>query len=148
MKRIWFTQQKPFKYLPLLMGLGYFKARAYVNGDGTTYVPKIYTTRTHALKGQYQVVEGSRFKAVPVVPEIKFQVRQVWELNLRKELIMYSPIDLINLEKDGFSFAELDLGYFGSTFQDLKNELLKLNKKATVDTTFYINLLEPIEEMK
>jgi len=39
---------------------------------------------------------------------------------------------------------EKDLGVKGATFEQLRDELLRLNKKATLDTPFYVNLLEPM----
>jgi len=142
MKRIWFTQQKPYDWMPLRAGLGLVSERDLYNYQEREYltrqdgVPqlckKIYTTRTHRLSGEYYVVKGSRFKAKAVEPRIEFQVRKSWKLDLLG----------LNLTE---SFPELDLGIKGATFNDLKNELLKLNKTATIDTPFYISKLEPLE---
>jgi hypothetical protein len=113
---------------------------------------KIYTTRTRRLSGEYIVVEGSRFKAKPVEPRIEFQVNKTWELSLKHSLI-YPWHTMITgsvwggtqiLEKDGLTFPELDLGIKKVTFEQLRDELLRLNKKATIETPFYVNLLEPV----
>lgn len=103
-------------------------------------VPKTFTTRTHRLSDEYVVVKGDRFHAQPVESRIEFQVFTHYKLNLRTgeiESVEGVPESLINL-------PETDLGYKGATFEDLRRELLLLNKKATEDTVFYINRLEPI----
>ena len=126
--------------------------------------PKIYTTRKSPLKGEYYVVEGSRFKAKPVEPRIEFKVEQSWELDLGLEAIKFGKtmanhtllqkkeIDDFVIRKlvesfntlEGHSFPELDLGYKTATFEGLKNVLLNCNKGTTIDTPFYVNRLEPI----
>lgn len=147
MKRIWFTQQKPFEYMPLRMGCGYIQARAIYNweGNGINYVPKNYTTRTHQLSGEYYVVEGSRFKATPVKPRIEFRANVVASFCI-DDVEVYGISRLKNAlpDKDGFSYPESDLGYAGATFEQLGDELLRLNPRATIDTLFYVNKLEPI----
>lgn len=173
MKRIWFTQQKPFGYAPLRAGLGLISVeelREYGIFNGTAckeailkthqqtckslsdfgynpemLCPKIYTTRTHRLSGEYVVVEGSRFKARPVEPKIKFKARCVGEFTIRT----FDSGNTIHLfiGKE-HSFPELDLGFKGATFNMLSNELLRLNKNSTIDTGFHVNLLEPIETRK
>lgn len=95
--------------------------------------------------------KGSRFSAKPVEPRVEFRVRGVWELHLRsKELydysygeIRYGNEGLEKLSQDGLTYPELDLGYKYATFEDLVEELLHLNKKATLDTPFYVNRLIP-----
>jgi len=140
-KRIFFTQQKPYQYMPLRMGLNYIQAKEVYNfnGNGLTFVPKIFTTRTHPLSGEYYVVEGSRFKAKPVVPEIKFKVTKVADLNLHG-VVSFPPWNEFDFSWK--TFAEQDLGYCGATFEQLRDELLRLNKKATLDTPFFVNKLE------
>ncbi|MFH0904083.1 MAG: hypothetical protein V1854_02695, partial [Methanobacteriota archaeon] len=167
-KRIWMVQQKPFGYTSLRAGLGLITERD-MREYGIFYgsevkdailkmhqrscpsltdfeynpemlCPKIYTTRTRRLSGEYVVVEGSRFKAKPVVPEIRFQVNYTWELSLKHGLIypwhtmiagsVWGGTNILN--KDGLTFSELDLGYRGATFEMLRDELLRLNKKATI----------------
>lgn len=157
MKRIWFTQQKPYDYVPLRWGLGYLRdddgadegtssldrellQHNFMCADGSVKVyPKSYTTRTRKMSGEYYVVEGSRFKATPVEPRIEFQVLRVQELNLKTVELDGSPLLFAN------TFAEFDLGYRGATFDQLRDELLKLNPKATIDTPFYVNKLTPME---
>jgi hypothetical protein len=117
---------------------------------------KIYTTRTYRLSGEYVVVKGSRFNAKPVEPRIEFQVNQTWELSLKHGLIypwhtlkagsVWGGTNI--LERDGLTFPELDLGIKNTTFDYLRDELLHLNKKATIETSFYVNLLEPIPHSK
>ncbi len=156
MKRIWFTQQKPYNYLPLRWGLGYIlesqindydsvlRERTRVRG---CYCPKIYTTRTRELEGEYYVVEGSRFKAKPVEPKIEFRVDTYCHLDLRNALATADGktwCTPLILARDGCSFAELDLGIRGATFYQLRDELLRLNPKATPDTPFFVNRLEPL----
>lgn len=160
MKRIWFTQQKPFDYVPLRWGLGYIEPPSF---ERSRFSPKIYTTRTHALKGEYYVVEGSRFKAKPVEPRIEFQVKASFKINLRKAILEFDDgligecgmLDGYRLErlvgsffknvpKEIYTYPELDLGVGGATFYNLRSELLRLNKNATLDTPFYVNLIEPI----
>ena len=148
MKRIYFSQQKPFGYAPLRAGLGLITEEELPQ----TLCQKIYTTRTRPLSGEYIVVEGSRFKAKPVEPEIRFKVNQTWELSLKHGLIypwytakagsVWGGTNI--LEKDGLLFPELDLGFRGATFEQLRDELLRLNKKATIETPFYVSLLETI----
>jgi hypothetical protein len=152
-KRIWFTQQAPMNYIPLRMGLGYILAAEVYNfnGNGLTLCPKLYTTRTHPLSGEYIVVEGSRFKAKPVEPEIKFKADFVASFTINDviqygiswlEMALYAfRIRFGNINR---SFPEFDLGFRGATFENLRDELLKLNKKATIDTSFYVNRLEAI----
>jgi len=103
--------------------------------------PKIYTTRTHHLSGEYIVVEGSRFKAKPVVPEIRFKVTKVASLNLHDGVATFPPM----FDFSWKTFPEKDLGVKGAAFEQLRDELLHLNKKATLDTPFYINRLEPLK---
>ncbi len=110
---------------------------------------KIYTTRTRRLSGEYIVVEGSRFNAKPVEPRIEFQVKRTWELSLRQGLISWHTMiagiawgGTNILERDGLTFPELDLGIKNATFELLRDELLHLNKKATLETQFYISRLE------
>lgn len=145
MKRIWFTQQKPFDYRPLRAGLELITGRE-LNAPGMTGLcPKIYTTRTRQLSGEYYVVEGSRFKAKPVEPRIEFRVTDSCKLDLRNALVI-SDVGWAKtsiLDRNGLTFAELDLGIKGATFEQLRDELLRLNPKATIDTPFYVNRLEP-----
>lgn len=153
MKRIWFTQQKPYNYIPLRMGLGDIQVKEVYNycGNGLTFVPKLYTTRTYSLSGEYYVVEGSRFKATSVEPRIGFKVEMSCQLDLKNGLVTTTTEKcgevwamLPILSRDDLTFAELDLGTKGATFMQLRDELLKLNKKATIDTPFYVNKLEPL----
>lgn len=162
MKRIWFVQQKPFEYMPLQAGLGYISTSTLQEYDYEVHqkhppyfvqrlCPKIYTTRTRRMKGEYYVVKGSRFKAEPVEPRIEFKVEQSWRLKLRDGTVLtktnigqdWYVVDDV-LRKGKHCFAELDLGYKSATFKNLRDELLKLNPMMTIDTPFYINKLEPI----
>jgi hypothetical protein len=173
MKRIWFTQQAPFDYMPLRCGLGLITEEelseyAVFNGcevkesvlkmhqrackslmdieySPDLLCPKVFTTRTRPLRGEYVVVEGSRFKARPVEPRIEFRARKV------AELILAGDGRLTDSCTDGLSydewkhFPEFDLGVRGASWHVLRDELLHLNKRATVDTVFYINRLERIK---
>uniref|UniRef100_A0A6H1ZRW9 Uncharacterized protein n=1 Tax=viral metagenome TaxID=1070528 RepID=A0A6H1ZRW9_9ZZZZ len=152
-KRIWFTQQKPFDYLPLRAGLGLITEDKLKDHPGFTGLcPKIYTTRTRPMQGEYYVVEGSRFKAKPVEPRIEFTARCVAKLwlhfrNGRIDTAISDFHDSISLDGDwyeGYTFPELDLGVKGTSFEQLRDELLRLNPKATIDSVFYVNKLEPI----
>ena len=172
MKRLWFVQQKPFNYIPLRAGLGHIPPEQnisnYSSAQGFELCPKIYTSRKSPLKGEYVVVEGSRYKAKPVEPRIEFKVEQSFELNLnleavriggtwvhhsllQKKDVIYDDIILkfrgIFNMLEGYSFPELDLGYKGATFEELKNVLLNLNPTETsLDTPFYVNgPLKPID---
>lgn len=151
MKRIWFVQQSRLNcnYLPLRWGLGQYSEEQIDNfsklfkpdapDHPKQYCPKLYTTRTHPLSGEYYVVEGSRFKAKPVKPEIKFRVSKVAELNL------YGVLTVLPGNEFDFSwktFPEMDLGVKGATFEQLRDELMHLNKNTTLDTPFFINKLE------
>ena len=110
---------------------------------------KIYTTRTRPLLGEYYVVEGSRMKATRVVPEIKFKVTQSCKLDLRNELVTANGLLWAKpaiLDRNGLTFAELDLGIKHATFGTLRSELLRLNKKATIDTPFFVSLIERISD--
>ena len=152
MKRLWFVQQKPFDYKPLRAGLELITMDE-LNAPGMTGLcPKNYTTRTHPMQGRYYVVEGSRFKAKPVEPRIEFTARCVAKLwlhfrNGRIDTAVSDFHDSISLDGDwyeGYTFPELDLGIKNSSFEQLRDELLRLNPKATIDSAFYVNKLEPI----
>lgn len=102
---------------------------------------KLYTTRTHPLSGEYFVVEGSRFKAQPVKPCIQFQVKKYYQLDLKNQLVFGWETEQCGnvwgstniLDRDGLFFPELDLGFRGASFMNLRDELLRLNKNATID---------------
>ena len=183
-KRIWMVHQKPFGYAPLRAGLKLITdedMHEYATFYGSEVkdvilkmhqrscpsltdfgynpemlCPKIYTTRTHRLSGEYVVVEGSRFNAKPVEPRIEFKVTQTWKLSLKHGLVypwhtlktgsVWGGTNI--LEKDGLTFPELDLGIKKVPFEQLRDELLRLNKKATMETSFYVNLLEPVGSSK
>ena len=156
MKRIWFVQQQPFDFMPLKAGLGMISEDAlqvyqdHMNSNPKTAVgnlcPKIYTTRTRPMDGKYQVVQGSRFKAKPLDPPIEFRVIESFQIDFESELLLFcgGAVYPTYLSEGEYTFPELDLGIKGTTMKMLHDELLKLNKKATVDTTFYINKLAPI----
>lgn len=156
MKRIWFVQQQPFDFMPLKAGLGIItqdRLKEYedtMNSRPLTAVgslcPKIYTTRTRRMSGEYQVVRGSRFKAKPLDPPIQFRVIECFKIDFESNLLLYcgGALHPSYLNLDGYTFPELDLGIKGTTLQSLREELLKLNKKATVKTPFYIHKLAPI----
>lgn len=189
-KRVWFVQQKPFGHMPLRAGLGLctledLRERGIFYGTEAKEAilkthqqtcgslsdigyrpellcPKIFTTRTHRLKGKYQVVEGSRFKARPVEPAIRFTVNETWELDLRRAIVKlpddriagwgwldsgqmqaeFGPDRMGNLAFTNYTFPEIDLGFKGASFEMLRAELLRLNPKATIDTPFYVSWLE------
>ena len=157
-KRIWFTQQQRLNcnYLPLRWGLGQYSDEQISKFSGKfkqdapdhpgQYCPKTHTTRTRPMKGEYYVVEGSRFKAKPVEPRIEFQVRISEELDIRRGVFKKDNtiVGWAIADRNGLSFPELDLGIRGSTFMQLRDELLRLNPKATIDSVFYVNKLEPI----
>lgn len=157
MKRIWFVQQQPFDFMPLMAGLKMIPEDAlqvyqdHMNSNPKTAVgdlcPKIYTTRTRRMSGEYQVVRGSRFKAKPLDPPIQFKVEESYEIDFNSYLLLAggSAFHPSYLEWRNYTFPELDLGIKGTTVKMLHDELLRLNKKSTVDTTFYINKLEPID---
>ena len=152
-KRIWMVQQKNLhnNYLPLRWGIGQYtdeqitKFSEMFKPDAPDhpekYCPKIFTTRTHPLSGEYYVVEGSRFKAKRVVPEIGFKVSKVADLNLHG-VVSFPPGQEFDFSWK--TFPSQDLGVRGATFAQLRDELLRLNKKATIDTPFFVNLLEPL----
>ena len=158
MKRIWFTQQKPFDYIPLRLGLGYLTTKQAqeeaerINmpmGKRNSYditrpalVSKIYTTRKRRLSGKYYVVEGSRYKAKPVEPRIEFEAHPVAMINFTENNIFFGWLN-VDEEKPP-NIPELDLGLIGVTWKDLLDELLRLNKKTTTDTLFFINKMERI----
>lgn len=156
MKRIWFTQQASFDYLPLRIGLGQIEEERLkdINFNRVMKLcPKIYTTRTHRLKGEYYVVRGSRYKAEPVLPRIEFKAKMIASFFF-SDVEEYGAAILMNEifsncpEKyHRNSFAELDLGYESATFEELKNAVLNLNPTTTSShTTFYVNRLEPCKE--
>ena len=157
MKRIWFVQQQPFDFMPLKAGLGiiteeelehyYNLKNLYPESDVGILCPKIYTTRTRPMSGEYQVVRGSRFKAVPLDPPIEFQVNVSVPFNL-KDLSIHMDTDITGPLEFHYKYKipELDLGIVGTTAETLRDELLKLNKKATIDTPMYINKLEPLDD--
>ena len=161
---IHFSQQEAFDYIPLKLGLGYLKETDFLDKRDLYYYSehagcrvrlcsKLFTTRLRPLKPHltYTVVKGDRYHAKPVEPKIEFRVSGVWELHLRSmELydysygeIRYGNEGLESLTKDGLTFPELDLGFKYATWDDLVEELLALNKKAALDTPFYVNRLIP-----
>jgi len=156
MKQIWFVQQQPFDFMPLKAGLGMITEDELNNYIGhlnkfslnscPVLCPKIYTTRTQCMSGEYQVVRGSRFKAKPLDPPIQFKVIESFEIDFESEHLLFCGGALYPsyLSKGDYTFPELDLGIKGTTMRMLHVELLKLNKKATADTPFYINKLAPI----
>jgi len=151
MKRIWFTQQKQFDYISLRWGLGYItedEAKEAIDsvphmcGDEPPSLgPKIYTTCTHRLSGDYYVVEGSRFKAKPVEPRIEFTAHPVAIIQFsdRPSIVWQSFHDQLPLK-----LPELDLGITGVTFRQLQDEVFRRNRNITADTVFSINKLERI----
>lgn len=148
MKRIWFTQQKQFDYIPLRMGLGYLTSeqadesrRKKYGKVAPIFSPKLYTTRTHRLNGDYHVVVGSRFKAKPLEPRIEFTAHPVATIQFK-----IPPVVGWHSEDDHIptNLAELDLGISGATLNHLRAELFKLNKNVTGDTIFHVNKLEAI----
>ncbi len=158
-KHIWFVQQQRLdcNYLPLRWGLEQYSDeqinkfsemfKQNAPDHPRQYCPKIYTTRTRRMKGEYYVVEGSRFKAKPVEPRIEFRVEISEEFDLRRGIFRKGNV-LVSwaiASRNDLSFPELDLGIRGATFEKLRDELLRLNPKATIDTPFYVNLLEKIE---
>lgn len=169
MKRIWFTQMKQFDYMPLRAGLKQItpeeleeywvdKRSAYSTPAnppyttfermivyGTQLCPKNMTTRTHPLRGEYVVVEGSRYAARPVTPEICFQVEKTAELDLRLQAMKLWSQDGWVWTPVTDEFAEQDLGIQGSTFAELREVLLGLNPKTTLETPFYVNHLAPVK---
>lgn len=148
MKSIYFIQQRQFDYMPLKAHLGMISEQElyeynlkYVASSKQPFLklcPKQLTTRPHRLNGRYYVVEGGWFDKYPVMPEI------------RLEAVCAGQLDLQNKTLDGRSllfpdrFAEADLGIAGKTFEDFVNVILKLNKKHTINTRFYITKLFPI----
>lgn len=155
MKRIWMVQQQPFDFMPLKAGLGIITEQElseyfghwnkFPSATRPVLCPKIYTTRTRPMAGEYQVVRGSRFKAVPLDPPIEFQVKYSVLFNL-KDLSTPTCINITGSAElhRKYKIPELDLGVVGTTAEMLRDELLKLNKKATLDTPMYINKLESI----
>ncbi len=163
MKRIWFPQQKEWDYLPMRWGLGYYSEKEIrdilaegnlVFGNGELPIcPKLYTTRTSPLKGEYYVVQGSRFKASALEPRIEFRVDTYCQLDLRNGLVTTDGetwCTLTILARNGYNFAELDLGNKGATFEQLRDELLKLYPKTTIDTPFFVSKLDRLlkDEMR
>ncbi len=170
MKRLWFVQQKPLRYMPLKAGLEIIteeELREYgifygsevktellkfhqLNCKSLTdfgYNPemlcsKIYTTRSHRLNGNYHVVEGSRFRdeVHPVDPEITLTAVCRGQLDLRARTLDGSPLLFPDI------LAQADLGIRGATFGDLISVLLKLNNSHTIDTKFYVNRLFPLDK--
>lgn len=150
MKRIWFTQQKQFDYIPLRLGLGYLtleQARAaiadkYPDTARPILLPKQFTTRKHRLNGDYYVVAGSRFKAEPLEPRIEFTAHDIATIKFT-----FPPTIEWHSQEDNIpsNLAEIDLGISGATFDHLRAELFRLNKNVTSDTIFHINKLEAIQ---
>jgi hypothetical protein len=157
MRRVWFPQQKEWDYLPLRWGLGYnsdeeirdiLQEGNLIFGNGEFPIcKKLYTTRKSPLKGEYYVVQGSRFKASALEPRIEFRVVSCCQLDLRNELVTTDGKTWATtkiLDRNGRSFAELDLGNRGVTFENLRDELLKLYPKTTIDTPFFVSSLDTL----
>jgi hypothetical protein len=157
MRRIWFPQQKEWDYLPLRWGLGYYSDKDIrdilnkgnlVFGNGELPIcTKVYTTRVSPLKGKYYVVQGSRFKASALEPRIEFRVDACCQLDLRYGLVTTDGETWAThqiLERKGHNFAELDLGINGVSFEQLRDELLRLYPKTTLDTPFFVSKLDSL----
>ncbi len=155
MRRIWFPQQKEWDYLPLRWGLGYYSDKDIrdilnegnlVFGNGELPIcTKLYTTRVSPLKGEYYVVQGSRFKASALEPRIEFRVDTYCQLDLKNELVTtdgktWSTPTI--LARNGCNFTELDLGNKGATFEQFRDELLRLYPKTTINTPFFVSKLD------
>ena len=128
-----------------------------VTGVRERVCPKIYTTRLNQLRFNpvdprkspiYKVVQGSRYGAKPIDPPIEFKVERSYTLFLKSQYIWSStPMNTPDkysapwsyLNKDGYTFPELDLGFKGATWEMLIYALHKLNK--TDKTIFYVNTL-------
>lgn len=158
MKRIWFVQQQPFDFMPLKVGLGMITEKelqeypidwALKKKDNMPILcPKIYTTRTRPMAGEYQVVRGSRFKAVPLDPPIEFKVESNVQFDLKSLTVPMPENNFLypNGLSKSYTIPELDLGVVGTTVEMLRDELLRSYKKATIDTPFYINKLELLDD--
>lgn len=169
MARIWFKTQKEFDYLPLRWGLGQMTEKQVldpeITGAREKICPKVFTTRLNQLyfnpvkpsrSPVYEVVAGGRYGAKPVDPPIRFQVEKSYTLFLKSQSIWSStklPAPFIDseysapwsyLNKDGYTFPELDLGFCGATWEMLVKVLLDLNKKATIGSQFVVNVLKPV----
>jgi hypothetical protein len=141
-KRIWFTQQAPLDYMPLRAGLGLITEEDLREYDPKMLCPKVFTTRTHTLDGEYYVVEGSRFRAKPVVPRIELRVEKVGKLRFQARHAILTDVCPGGLSPQEWEhFPELDLGIRGVTFDTLEDELIRLNKNASLDTVFYVHRL-------
>lgn len=133
-----------------------------ITGARERVCPKIYTTRLNQLHFNYvdpwkspvyEVVERSRYNAKPVDPPIRFQVERTYTLFLKSQSIWSSrPMNTpckysapwSYLNKDGYTFPELDLGFRGASWDMLVKVLLDLNKKATINSQFFVNVLKPV----
>lgn len=139
-KRIWIKAEKikTPSYFSIRWGLGQFdEASVKIEGNRYGYCPKLYIIRTYPLCGEYYIVEGRSSKAKPVEPEIRFRATMSEQLDLRRGVFKKGS--------NGLTFPELALGICGATFEQLRDELLRLNKKATLDTPFFVSKLEPVE---
>lgn len=170
MANIWMNTQKDFNYHSLRWGLGLEsekEAKGYfyteMTGARELTCPKIFTTRLSQLHFNradprkspvYNVVKGARYGAKPLDPPIRFQVERSYTLFLKSGTIWSStPLKGVPekysttwdyLNKDGYTFPELDLGFRGATWEMVVKTLLALNKKATVDSQFVVNVLKPV----
>lgn len=133
-----------------------------ITGARERVCPKIYTIRLNQLHFSvvdqrkspvYEVVAGSRYGAKPVEPPIRFKVERSYTLFLKSQRIWSSiPMNTPDkygapwsyLNKDGYTLPELDLGFRGATWEDLVRVLLYLNKKATIDSQFFVHVLKPV----
>lgn len=153
---MWFTTQTKYDYMPLRAGLGLVSPDAFeeyalfkqkTDPNHVTLSPKLYTTRTHPLSGEYYVVKGSRFKAEAVTPRIEFRIVNRWDAELFRG-VLTGAWDLLLPSgwKDDDLFAELDLGIKGATLRDLALELARLNglEGSTVRRRMYIHKLGPV----
>lgn len=158
MKRVWMIseQVKSPPYFSLRWALGQFdEASAKIEGARYGYCPKLFTTRLHPLSGECYVVEGSRYKAHPVKPRIEFHASPVCLIDFRSKVFLDLDHHGFWHEWDHFTtydndvghttFAEYDIGIRGASFSDLRDTLLRLNKKATINTPFFVNKIEPLE---
>lgn len=156
MKRIWFTQQQPFDFMPLKAGLKiiseqelskYSKERNCAPAATIQKLcPKIFTIRTRPMKGHYRVVQGGRFNAEIVYPAIEFTVplSVPFDLKTMQPAVQCTLTGTTEPLLTRFHAPELDLGIVGTTEEMLRDVLLKSYKDSTINTKMYLNKLEPI----
>lgn len=156
MKQIWFTQQQQFDFMPLMAGLNMISEQELQEYCGhwnkfpitnrPILCPKKFTIRSRKMKGNYRVVQGSRYHSTQLYPPIEFTVPISVPFSLRtmQPAIQCNLTGTTEPLLTRFHTAELDLGIVGTTDNSLRTEIMKLTG-CEIDKQMYLSTLEPLK---